>query len=243
MSEVSITSGPEAPAPALQVLVVEEVPMYQRLALGLLSKQGYTAVAADGGEEAVALVERQPFDLVLVQIQMTGIDGFEAASRIRTKAPSVPIIGMTSDPALQEECLRRGMHGYVSRPVRGEELQCLAEDVRVLDLPRALAYLRGDLEFFRHLASVFLEAYPPWCERIGEAVNNSDAETVRSVAHMIKGSLGTLGAEAAYEVALGLERAGRERDLARVRELYYALMGEIGRLKRRLAAISPERPK
>jgi protein-histidine pros-kinase len=103
----------------------------------LLEKAGHSVVIVDNGLEALACLEQQSFDLVLMDIQMPGMDGYQATQRIRAgerdrnraKAPGeaadhLPIVAMTAH-AMQgdkERCLQAGMDDYVSKPVRSEEL-------------------------------------------------------------------------------------------------------------------------
>jgi two-component system sensor histidine kinase/response regulator len=122
-----------APAPAsgpLRILLAEDSVPNQKLAIGLLSKWGYTTVVAVNGQEAVdrALSDRD-FDLILMDVQMPELDGFEATRRIREAELAAgrrrtPIIAMTAHAMKgdRERCLGAGMDGYISKPVRAPEL-------------------------------------------------------------------------------------------------------------------------
>jgi signal transduction histidine kinase/DNA-binding response OmpR family regulator len=134
--------GASAPAPAtpssgldrqmaerlpLRILVAEDNAVNQKLALRLLSQMGYRADVAGNGLEAIQAVERQPYDVVLMDVQMPEMDGLEASRQIcsRQHAEQRPrIIAMTAN-AMQgdrEMCLEAGMDDYVSKPIRVEEL-------------------------------------------------------------------------------------------------------------------------
>jgi two-component system, sensor histidine kinase and response regulator len=95
----------------------------QQVALSLLSKQGHSVVVVADGREAIEAVERESFDLVLMDIQMPDMDGFEATERIRAREKitntRIPIIAMTGD---REKCLAAGMEAYISKPIRRAEL-------------------------------------------------------------------------------------------------------------------------
>jgi two-component system sensor histidine kinase/response regulator len=122
-----------ASAPAsgpLRILLAEDSVPNQKLAIGLLSKWGYTTVVAVNGQQAVdrALSDRN-FDLILMDVQMPELDGFEATRRIREAEraaglPRTPIIAMTAHAMKgdRERCLEAGMDGYISKPVRAPEL-------------------------------------------------------------------------------------------------------------------------
>src|SRR5262249_54084731 len=94
----------------------------------LLEKQGHTVVVVDNGQEALAALERQTFDLVLMDVQMPQMDGYEATERIRAKEQTtgwhVPIIAMTAHAMKgdRERCLQAGMEGYVAKPIQAKEL-------------------------------------------------------------------------------------------------------------------------
>jgi PAS domain S-box-containing protein len=123
---------------SLRMLVVEDNPVNQLLALRLLQKQGHSTVAAGNGREALAALAKETFDLVLMDVQMPDMDGFEATRAIREREQKtgehVPIIAMTAH-AMQgdkERCLKAGMDAYVSKPVHVSELLTAIEKVMIL---------------------------------------------------------------------------------------------------------------
>jgi CheY-like chemotaxis protein len=129
--------GGSAQEPAAQermILVAEDNPVNQKLALLQLRKLGYQAEAVSNGREAVAAVATGAYALVLMDCQMPELDGFGATSAIREAekrggAPRLPIIAMTAN-AMQgdrEACLQAGMDDYVSKPVKTEALRTVLE--------------------------------------------------------------------------------------------------------------------
>jgi CheY-like chemotaxis protein len=122
-------AGPPPKAlPPLRILLAEDSLVNQKLAIALLQKHGHQVVLAGNGHEAVAAARQDGLDLILMDVQMPEMDGFEATRRIRdAELPSgrhVPIIAMTAH-ALKgdmERCLAAGMDGYVAKPVRAHEL-------------------------------------------------------------------------------------------------------------------------
>jgi len=117
-----------------RILLVEDNAVNQRLTVRLLEKRGHRVVVAGTGVEALAALEREPFDLVLMDVQMPEMDGFEAAAEIRRRealhasdngaAPHIPIIAMTAYAMKGDEqrCLAAGMDGYVAKPIKGQAL-------------------------------------------------------------------------------------------------------------------------
>jgi PAS domain S-box-containing protein len=116
------------PGRSLHVLLAEDNAVNQRLALRTLEKHGHTVVVASTGKEALAALDWQTFDLVLMDVQMPEMDGFEATVAIRarelTTGRHVPIVAMTAH-AMQgdrERCLEAGMDGYIAKPIQAKEL-------------------------------------------------------------------------------------------------------------------------
>jgi signal transduction histidine kinase/ActR/RegA family two-component response regulator len=111
----------------LDILVVEDNAVNQKLALRLLSRMGYTADLAATGREAVLAVQQRRYDLVLMDVQMPEMDGFEATRRIAEQLPRAErprIVAMTANAmdGDRERCLDAGMDGYIAKPIRVEEL-------------------------------------------------------------------------------------------------------------------------
>jgi GAF domain-containing protein/CheY-like chemotaxis protein len=111
----------------LRILLVEDNVVNQKLALRLLQQMGYRADLASNGIEAIESIERQPYDVVLMDVQMPEMDGLEATRRIVERWPSASrprIVAMTAN-AMQgdrEECLAAGMDDYVVKPIRVDAL-------------------------------------------------------------------------------------------------------------------------
>src|SRR5262249_13036563 len=118
--------GPSARS--MRLLLTEDNVVNQKLALRLLEKRGHAVVIAANGKEALAALEGQPFDVVLMDVQMPEMDGFEATAAIRAKEKvaggHVPIVAMTAHAMKgdRERCLEVGMDGYISKPLQPSEL-------------------------------------------------------------------------------------------------------------------------
>jgi CheY-like chemotaxis protein/HPt (histidine-containing phosphotransfer) domain-containing protein len=239
----------------LRVLLAEDNPFNRKLAVGLLEKQGHTVVAAGSGREVLSLLAAQPFDLVLMDVQMPEMDGLEATAAIRRREQAtgthVPIIAMTAYAMKgdRERCLAAGMDGYVAKPIRLPELietidaivpaESSAADTlpgeQLLDWQAALAFAGGDQELLHDLIAVFLQECPGWLGEIRQAIAWNDAGLLQAGAHKLKGTIMHLGARTAFEPALRLEMMGRERNLAAAAETCASLEAELERLKEALA--------
>jgi CheY-like chemotaxis protein len=120
----------------LDILVVEDNAVNQKLALRLLARMGYEADLAANGREAVDAVDRRRYDLVLMDVQMPEMDGFEATRRIAERLPPAQrprIVAMTANAmdGDRERCLEAGMDGYIAKPIRSEELVAALLDTPV----------------------------------------------------------------------------------------------------------------
>ncbi|MEM7613104.1 MAG: response regulator, partial [Pseudomonadota bacterium] len=112
-----------------RVLLVEDNPVNQRVAAGMLERLGYAVAVASSGEAALSMIVREPFDLVMMDCQMPGMDGFEATRRIRSMAgracADIPIIAVTAHAMAgdRERCIEAGMSDYLSKPYGMEALR------------------------------------------------------------------------------------------------------------------------
>jgi signal transduction histidine kinase len=113
---------------SLRILVVEDNPLNQLLAVRIIQKAGHTTAVADNGREAVDLLQHEAFDLVLMDVQMPVMDGFEATAQIRHSEQGsgrhLPIVAMTANALKgdREKCLAAGMDDYVTKPIQTAEL-------------------------------------------------------------------------------------------------------------------------
>jgi signal transduction histidine kinase/CheY-like chemotaxis protein/HPt (histidine-containing phosphotransfer) domain-containing protein len=250
------------PLPPLRVLLGEDNPINQQLTATLLEKQGHTVVVAGSGEEVLARLEGPDrFDVVLMDVQMPGMDGLEATARLRRREAAtgghVPVVAMTAYAMTgdRERCLEAGMDDYVAKPVRAHELfSALGRAVNrggsprpdggdeapapgPIDWVRARQHAGGDERLLRELVRLFVKESPRWLAGLRQAVSDGDPAALRAAAHSLKGSLGTLGARAAFEAAARVEALGRAGRLAGAAEACDMLEAEIGRL---LAAFAGE---
>jgi two-component system, sensor histidine kinase and response regulator len=134
-------AGPQAPdlplvtrhtlheeKPSFRILLAEDNAVNQVLAVRLLEKRGYSVVVAANGRAAVEALDKENFHLVLMDIQMPGMDGFEATAAIREAekltGKRIPIVAMTAHALKgdQDRCMAAGMDGYVSKPIRSMDL-------------------------------------------------------------------------------------------------------------------------
>jgi CheY-like chemotaxis protein len=120
-------AGSDEPERPLRILLAEDSPINQRLAVGLLERRGHSVAVANDGREALEAFRKEHFDLILMDVQMPEMDGFEATEAIRFSDhdnADVPIVAMTAHAMKgdRERCLNSGMDAYISKPIRAQTL-------------------------------------------------------------------------------------------------------------------------
>jgi CheY-like chemotaxis protein len=242
----------------LRVLLAEDNAVNCALTLRILSKRGHSVVVVHNGQQALDALETQAFDVILMDVQMPEMDGFEATAAIRaTEAVTgthIPIVAMTAHAMTgdRERCLAAGMDAYLSKPVQAEELLKMTESLAVgsgpiegiedstpavMDRTLALARVDGDHGLLADLARLFCEESPKMMAAVRDAVEAKDAERLQRAAHSLKGAVATLAAQKAFEAALRLERLGRAGDMAPTEQAYRLLELQVERLRTALESL------
>ncbi len=196
------------------VLLVEDNDINQEVASEILRLFGLRVTLATTGQEALAALEREAFDLVLMDLQMPEMDGLEATRRARGLGHRLPIVAMTANARREDRelCLAAGMDDYLSKPINPEALaqllrQYLQTDVRPepervleeddfpvvdgVDCQAGLRRLGGNRRLYRSLLLQFARRQCVSLARLMEL----QGEELRGLVHSIKGAAANLGAE------------------------------------------------
>jgi CheY-like chemotaxis protein/HPt (histidine-containing phosphotransfer) domain-containing protein len=243
--------------PARRFLLAEDNLVNQQLAVRLLEKQGHQVVVAVNGRNAIDLLKDAGFtgfDVVLMDVQMPGMDGFEATSEIRRMEQQtnthVPIIAMTAHAMKgdRERCIASGMDGYVSKPISLATL--MAEINRLVkthvrsepsfNRSELRERLQGNDELMGELVQLFLDDAPVQIEAIAAALAAHAAPQLEYAAHSLKGSAASLGANALAAIARKLELRGRDQQMEGAQAELDELRSEWDQLKPELLAVCPE---
>ena len=248
----------------VRVLVVEDNLVNQKIAVRTLGKMGYRADLANNGIEALEALESIPYDLVLMDVHMPNMDGFEATRCIRSSRfpvhnPNVPIIAMTACAMKgdREKCLDAGMDDYLTKPIQPEELAKTivrwsspgpadgrnyrvrarqAEEPAIFDRAMLLNRVNGDEEIVTEVMEVFLQDVPQQILFLQEAIANGDEMLAVRQAHSIKGAAADVGAVALQEVAFEMEKTARGGQLNKAFKLVEAISEEFKKVKIMLAS-------
>ena len=229
-----------------RILLAEDNVINQKVAMRMLERLGYQAEAVANGLEVLQALERQPYDIVLMDIQMPEMDGLEATRRIREmQAVRQPyIIAMTAHAMKgdREVCMAAGMDDYVPKPVRMEELQvALTQSIGHRKEDSALdqqaitelckLQMEGEPDIVRELGGMFLERTPARIGAMKEALARGDAEALKREAHNLKSSSANLGAMRLSGFCKDLEILGRSGDLQGAQELMDKALMEFERVR------------
>jgi signal transduction histidine kinase/CheY-like chemotaxis protein len=248
-------------AQSLRILVAEDNPVNQRMAVRVLEKRGHSVVVAENGKRALEALERGSFDLILMDVQMPEMSGLEATAAIRDNERAtgahIPIVGVTAHAMKgdRERYLEAGMDDYLAKPLRPAELfdaldrvrpgsagaeRAVARDARAgappLDLKALLAEVGGDAQLFAELADLFVQDAPRRLADIREALRRRDAPALERAAHALKGSAANFGAKETVAAAATLESLGRGGDIEGADAVYADLERAMSRLLGALAA-------
>jgi CheY-like chemotaxis protein/HPt (histidine-containing phosphotransfer) domain-containing protein len=242
-------------APPITVLVAEDDQVHRELVAHLLRSRGHHVVTARNGREALIELARHPVQIVLVDLQMPEMDGFQLAAAIRTwetdHGGHLPLVAMTASEMSSEleRCHAAGMDEALIKPIGREHLfqmvESLATDAGPSVLPppelagRA-AFLEGlgnDASLARRLVDVFLENSGRLVDEIGRAITRRDGERLRRAAHALKGSVSSFPAGAARDTAARMERIGFDADFDAAHDVFPLLQKEIDRLRELLPTL------
>ena len=255
----------------LRVLLAEDNPVNQEVALRLLERRGHSVIVAENGKQALTAIERHKFDLVLMDVQMPEMGGLEATQLIREKEKStgehLPILAMTAH-AMQgdrERCIAAGMDGYLAKPIDPKSFLQTVEGIsqratrsettpqeagsrdassnapRALDTKALLEWFSGNRKLLRSIVKTFRDDCPRMMARIRSALAANDANLLADGAHALKGSVGNFGPTAALDTTRKMEKIARQGKLDGAWELYATLEDEIALLLPALHAIGAQK--
>ena len=244
------TTSSRASRRPLRILLAEDNAINQRVVSGMLASGGHQVVVVDNGHQAVAAVQRQVFDVVLMDIQMPEMNGLEATAAIREaergSGGRLPIIAMTAHAMTgdRERCLAAGMDGYVAKPIRIADMFATIAAVvageappeegaaPVVDEQKLLTHaFAGNAALLADVIDAFSTETPPALATMNDAVDTGDLPALARAAHKMKGTVGVFTTGPALAAAVELETAARGDDIDRAREA-------LGRFEKHIEALS-----
>ncbi|MBU1620356.1 MAG: PAS domain S-box protein [Gammaproteobacteria bacterium] len=235
--------------PALKILIADDIPQNLELLKLLLQRAGHQVMAVTDGLEAVKAVQQQPFDLVLMDIQMPHLDGLKACQQIRLweqdqHKTTLPIIALTASVLDEDKTAAKeaGMQGFASKPIDFAALcfeiaQVLQIEVReplsrqaqipasdqLLNLPKALQ-LWGNLPTYLPQLQQFLQQQLPQLQLAIAELQAGNYQLVQQQAHAIKGVSANLGLDPLSKACAELEQASRQQQQQRAMEVVQKIL-------------------
>jgi PAS domain S-box-containing protein len=263
-AEAPQEEAPAAAAPCLRplrILVAEDNELNQQVVQHLLARRGHTVQVAKDGREALGALDEGRFDLLLLDVHMPELDGFQVIEELRRREEGtgrhLPVVALTarSMKGDRERCLAAGMDDYLGKPIRRKELFATiervlagrppAEEVRgeaapadgVLDAATLLTACDADPVLLGQMIAIFQADAPAHLDRVGAAVRARDAAELREAAHKVRGLVAAFSPGAA-DVARALEQAGAAGRVDGADEQVATLAGMVRGLSARLAGLS-----
>lgn len=244
---------------AARILLVEDHPVNQKVAVAMMRRSGYAVDVANDGREALDAVFSTPYDIVFMDIQMPVMDGMEATNAIRMREKERGghqiIVAMTAHAMAgdREKCLEAGMDDYVSKPIKEPDLLNVIKkwtdnkatetvkpahtaakpgnsDGNPVDLTAAMERFNNDRPFFVEVLNGFIETTSKQIKNLSEAINSGNAEVIRREGHSIKGAARTVSADPLAEQAFRIEMMGRNNTLSGAEAALRGLIDEFERL-------------
>lgn len=209
----------------LKILLAEDNIVNQRVAMGLLSRRGHDVTVTSNGREALAALELQSFDVVLMDVQMPELGGLEATAAIRARERQTGghayIVAMTAHAMSgdRERFLAAGMDGYLSKPIDANMLFAAVERERAI--PRPVAAAAGSASASRvqrpdamsEVVRLFLEHCPRRLADIRSALDRRDPKGLEQAAKALKAAAANLSLGVLFQAANTVERLGAEAKL------------------------------
>lgn len=245
--------SPQAPpgSRSLMILLAEDNEVNQKFLKHWIEKAGHSVTVVGNGMEVLDVMEKTRFDLILMDIQMPGMDGIEATKMIRSSAsrgidPNIPIIALTAYAMKsdRERILNSGFNAYIAKPVDKNKLfnvvdsmieerslseirKIVAEDISSDDIDIDLEALKADYDFDYELLADTVNGLkshlPSEMEALGHALELNDFATATKISHKLKGSIGLFRAPKCLRYTERLEAATRNKDIDLSRTLFEEL--------------------
>jgi signal transduction histidine kinase/DNA-binding response OmpR family regulator/CHASE3 domain sensor protein/HPt (histidine-containing phosphotransfer) domain-containing protein len=245
----------------LRILLTEDNAVNQMVGQMMLARLGYIAALAESGQKALDAIEKDSFDLILMDIQMPGMDGIETTRRIRATlgATSPPIFALTAEALEGDEkrFLNLGFDGYLSKPLEAKTLQKVLKTVDSqpsvdskevifptigpgstppLDDSALLKLLDYGEDKRGKLIGLFVASAPKSIQDMRQALQSSNTADLAMAAHTLKGSSSNFGAIPLRELCAQIEHAGLNGHTAQTIDLVISAEIELNRLIEALKA-------
>ena len=226
-----------------KVLLAEDNIVNQKVSLKILNIAGYYVDAVFNGAEAVEAIQKEHYDLILMDIQMPGVDGYAATKQIRqleNELSNTPIVALTAHALTgdKEKCLNAGMNDYLTKPIIAKDLigkvdsllkideqnskdtiqEKREEEMSIIDVEQLKKVSLGDQNFEKELLLSYLNDIELKMETLVELSDEKDLKKLVDLAHTMKGASYTVGAKKIGDETYAIELSGKNNDRENVKE-------------------------
>ncbi len=222
----------------LNVLIAEDNPVNQEFAAEALRRLGHRVRVASDGEEALIMMRREFYDLVLMDVQMPKMSGLDTTREYRAGEPRgihTPIVALTAHTGRDERqrCIEAGIDAVLTKPINLAKLQDVVRAVTEVD--PLLEAVGGNLKLLARVSDAFARQTPGLLAEMRIAIQQQDSDTLYRAAHTMKGAVSNFEGDAAIELAAMIEDTARDRDFTRAAALVDRLERAAAVLERRLS--------
>lgn len=246
-SEASNQNANAASLKDKRILVVDDHPINRKIVTGMLGKIGVKISEAECGEDALQLLEEEPFDAILMDVHMPGIGGLAATRKIKESdnpaISSIPIIAITASVLDRdvEECRNAGMDDFIAKPftyknlvkkisaglLKGEGHKTTFDSIKqteqgdeIIDLTPLKEMTGGDNNVMKEMLEIFLSKTPELFEQLEKEYNEKNYDQMSTLAHTMKPTFSYVGIQKGQELALKIEEFSEDADTKDVLQEY-----------------------
>jgi PAS domain S-box-containing protein len=235
----------------LKVLLVEDNPLNQKYCSLLLNQSNFSCSIANNGKEALQKLSEENFDIILMDIQMPEMDGFEATNILRNELKNnIPVIAITANATEDErkKCFRHGMNGYISKPFKPNDFHDKIAEVlkyrigdsipgpaikknglngsvkKLVDVNFLKDQVKGNIDGVKELIQIFVDDVPREINKLANAIGIKDFVAIEKTAHRLISSFAVIGIVPAIELLKLIElNSTRQKDIKFINDLYQRL--------------------
>lgn len=226
----------------MKILLAEDNALGREMLASCLEELGFSCAVASNGLEAIELAGQQEFSLIIMDIEMPLLNGYQAAEKIRAMGVTIPIIALTAHHSEEQhaKCIAGGMNSCLTKPIEKNALEqqiaILIPAIKageqknefypeptggVINLDFLSKISKGRKDFFMSMIDIFIEQNTTDLLTLKNAIGNSDFDAIRLLAHKIRTSVSFIGLEQVQEQLQEMELLGeQEMDIERTQQLY-----------------------
>ncbi|MFO8061523.1 MAG: PAS domain S-box protein [bacterium] len=243
---------------AYRILLVEDNITNQKVASMILKNMGHKVDVAANGAEALESFKSISYDLILMDVQMPVMDGYEASRRIRETGSNVPILAMTADvlKGTREKCINSGMNDYISKPVNpdtvsgmiskwmerkdndGDQKEALSGNGKhQFDIDSLAESIGGSMDIALSIMEEFIVETEESINEIRSGLNDRDTGRIRAASHKIKGSAATVGAQDIHDITRRMQEWAESSSISKIDASIGELSDSFNRMKNSVSDI------